>query len=106
MKGDWTKQLVTSANCYWNASGPVVFPDGQDLTSRQAADQDIGSIVHDPKFRDPGHGDFKLAPDSPAIALGFQPIDPDAAGRMPRSLTAHLPEVPTLWPESRARPGL
>ena len=105
VKGDWSKQLVTNANCYWNASGPVVFPEGQDLTTRQAAGQDAGSIVADPRFKDPERGDFTLDPASPALRIGFEPIDPAAAGRRtPRSLTTDLPEVPTLWPESRSRP--
>jgi hypothetical protein len=36
--------------------------------------------VADPKFADPTGGDFRLAPDSPALKLGFQPFDPSAAG--------------------------
>jgi hypothetical protein len=105
-QSDWTNQLVTKSNCYWNASGgPIVFNRGQDLTARQATGQDAGSIVADPRFKDPDHGDFTLASDSPVWALGFTPLDPAAAGRRtPRSLTATLPEVPTLWPESRSRP--
>ncbi len=106
MKGDWTKRLVTKSNCYWNAAGPVVFPHDQDLAARQAAGQDAGSIVADPRFEDPDRGDFTLAPDSPVWSLGFAPLDPAAAGRRtPRSLTETLPDVPTLWPESRARPA-
>jgi hypothetical protein len=102
---DWTNQVVTKSNCYWNASGPVVFNRGHDLAARQAAGQDAGSIVADPKFKDPDHGDFTLASDSPVWALGFEPLDPAAAGRRTKaSLTAALPAVPTLWPESRSRP--
>lgn len=105
VKGDWHKQLVTKSNCYWNASGPVVFPESADLAARQATGQDAGSIVADPKFKDPDHGDFTPASDSPVWALGFEPLDPAAAGRRTKaSLTATLPEVPTLWPESRSRP--
>lgn len=52
----------------------------------------------DPRFKDPEHGDFTLGPDSPARALGFEPLDPAAAGRRtPRALTAGLPPVPTIW---------
>jgi len=105
VKGDWDKEIVVRSNCYWNASGPVVFPGGKNLAARQAAGQDAGSIVADPRFKDPARGDFTLATDSPAWALGFEPLDPAAAGRRtPRSLTATLPDVPTLWPESRTRP--
>ena len=41
------------------------------------------SIEADPRFRNPANDDFHLPPDSPAIALGFQPIDTSKAG--PRS---------------------
>lgn len=93
---DWTNHIVTKSNCYWNASGgSVVFNRGQDA----------GSIVTDPRFKDPDHDDFTLAPDSPVWAIGFTPLDPAAAGRRtPRSLTASLRDVPTRWPESRDRP--
>ncbi len=81
VKGDWNKGIVTEANCYWNASGRVVFPDGKDLAARQASGQDERSIVADPKFTDPLHGNFAIDPDSPALPLGFEPIDPSLAGR-------------------------
>jgi len=98
VKGDWTKGLVTKANCYWHGGKAVVFPDGQDLAARQAAGQDEGSIAADPKCKDPLAGDFTLAADSPALPLGLEPLDPAAAGRRsPDGLTADLPEVPTLW---------
>jgi hypothetical protein len=98
VKGDWTKGLVTKANCYWHGGKPVEFPDGKDLAARQAQGQDEGSIVADPRFKDPDHGDFALAADSPARALGLEPLDPAAAGRRtPRTLTSALPPVPTIW---------
>jgi hypothetical protein len=101
--GDWTRGIVTDHNCYWNAAEPVRFPGQITLADRQAAGQDAGSIVADPTFADPAAGDFTLAADSPALALGFEPLDPAAAGRQtPRTLTAGLPAVPTPWPEARA----
>jgi len=39
-----------------------------------------GSIVADPKFANAAEGDFQLAPDSPALKLGFQPFDYREAG--------------------------
>ncbi|MBO7721389.1 MAG: right-handed parallel beta-helix repeat-containing protein [Kiritimatiellae bacterium] len=36
---------------------------------------DVHSVWADAKFRDPANRDFTLAPDSPAFALGFEPID-------------------------------
>ena len=102
VRGDWTKGLLTDHNCYWNAAGPVRFPGQVKLEDRQAAGQDEGSIVADPRFADPAAGDFTLPADSPARGLGFTDLDPLAAGRRtPRSLTADLPSVPTSWPEAR-----
>lgn len=102
MRGDRTRGLVTKANCYWHAGRPVTFPGGVDLAARQAAGQDDGSIVADPKFADPTAGDFALAVDSPVRALGFEPLDPAAAGRRTqRTLTTDLPEVPTIWVRAR-----
>jgi len=100
VKGDWTKGLVTKANCYWNASGPVTFPSGGDLAARQQAGQDEGSIVADPKFAAPATGDFTLPADSPALALGFLPLEPAQAGRRTPSGVSSLPAVPTPWPEA------
>ena len=57
----------------------------------------------DPLFKDPEHGDFALAADSPVRALGFEPLDPAAAGRRTRpTLTAGLPKVPTIWLRTEA----
>ena len=41
---------------------------------------DQHSLVADPLFVDVGTGDLRLRPDSPALALGFQPIDIDRIG--------------------------
>jgi len=98
VNGDWTTGLVTTANCYWRGGEPVIFPGDRDLSALQAEGQEAGSIVADPRFKDPEHGDFALGPDSPALAIGFEPLDPAAAGRRtPRSRTVGLPPVPTVW---------
>jgi len=38
------------------------------------------SVEADPQFRNPAQDDFHLPPDSPALKLGFQPIDISAVG--------------------------
>ncbi|MCY2988731.1 MAG: right-handed parallel beta-helix repeat-containing protein [Planctomycetota bacterium] len=40
----------------------------------QMAGADTHSVVADPLFVDPEHGDFTLQPESPALKLGFEPI--------------------------------
>lgn len=42
--------------------------------------RDSGSIIADPKFADISKRDFTIAPDSPAIKLGFKPWDLAQAG--------------------------
>ena len=46
----------------------------------QAKGYDRHSLVADPRFIDSEHDDYRLKPESPALKLGFQPIDVDAIG--------------------------
>jgi hypothetical protein len=46
----------------------------------QARGQDAGSLVADPRFVDPTHDDYRLRPDSPALALGFETAPTEKAG--------------------------
>lgn len=39
-----------------------------------------GSIVADPKFKNYENNDFTLLDDSPALAMGFEPIDTSDVG--------------------------
>lgn len=68
-------------NVYWRTDGtPPEFPGGLSLKEWQAKDHDVHSIVADPGFVDPDHSDFRLQKNSPALEVGFQPIDISAAG--------------------------
>jgi hypothetical protein len=68
-------------NCYWDASGAPVKFLGKTFEDWQATGQDPHSIIADPLFEDPAARDFRLKPESPAIAqLGFEPIDISGAG--------------------------
>jgi hypothetical protein len=77
VNGDWSKGTFPfDYNCYWDSSArPLVFPGGLTFQQWQAKGQDKNSVVADPLFADPQHGDFTLKPDSPALKLGFKPID-------------------------------
>jgi hypothetical protein len=49
--------------------------DGGTWAEWQKRGKDLHSRYADPRFVDAEHGDFRLRPNSPAWALGFQPID-------------------------------
>jgi len=87
-------------NCYYHAGGkPVLFPGKLTLEEWQKKrGQDEGSIIADPKFEDPKAGNFRLKPDSPALKLGFKPIDVSQSGRTtPPVLTKDLPPAPAAF---------
>lgn len=80
-------------NLYWDVSGKpfAVREKGPgtplyDFARWQETGCDTHSIVADPKVRNLRAGDWVLAPDSPALKLGFVPIDLSDIG--PRSLEA------------------
>ncbi len=67
-------------NCYWDTSGAEINFASHSLEEWQAKGYDVLSIIADPLFEDAEHLDFRLKPESPAIALGFEPIDISTAG--------------------------
>jgi len=83
-----TKQSYAECdhNVYFPASGremriqPLGFDEKdadpvQRFSQWQAMGFDAHSVVADPLFADPDNGDYSLRADSPALTLGFQPID-------------------------------
>jgi hypothetical protein len=80
--GNWSNgNYRLESNCYWDASAEAPkFPGDLTLAEWQAKGHDAHSIVADPKLADPAHDDFTLAPDSPALKIGFQPIDTSKIG--------------------------
>lgn len=67
-------------NCYWDTSNAPIAFAGKTLEQWQAEGQDVHSVIADPMFENVEARDFRLKPDSPAIQLGFQPIDISRAG--------------------------
>ena len=92
--GGWSNDNFTlQSNCYWDATGkPPVFPGNRTFAEWQAAGHDAGSIVADPKFVAPAKFDFRLQPDSPALKLGFKPIDPSNIGLVGPDEWTSMPE--------------
>ena len=97
LASNWTgDRYALDDNVYWNASGKPFDFAGASLGEWRKRGHDAHSIVADPLFVDPEHGDFRLKAESPALALGIESIDARSAGR-----TGRPPEVA---PESRAFP--
>jgi hypothetical protein len=75
--------IIELNDCHRIGTGePVTFLSGKKYTFEQwkARGMDQHSVIADPLFVDPADGDFSLKPDSPALKLGFKPIDISAAG--------------------------
>lgn len=67
-------------NVYWfTGKEPVMFKEWT-LEQWQERGQDVHSVIADPLFADPEHGDFTLKPDSPVFKLGFTAIDISKVG--------------------------
>ncbi|HPC15151.1 MAG TPA: right-handed parallel beta-helix repeat-containing protein [Candidatus Hydrogenedentes bacterium] len=67
-------------NCYWDTGGHVMDFGGGTFEEWQMRGRDMYSAVADPLFEDPASGNFRLKPESPALALGFRPFDYTLAG--------------------------
>jgi parallel beta-helix repeat protein len=79
--GDWSdNKHVMDYNVYWNAAGKPFDFAGKSFEDWKKQGQDANSIIADPKFVNPKKYDFRLRPDSPALKLGFKPIDVSKVG--------------------------
>lgn len=81
LSGRWKEiNIKMDKNCYWNTAGNQINPAGLSFEQWQKIGRDQNSIVADPLFADPEKFDFRLAPDSPALKLGFKPFDYSKVG--------------------------
>lgn len=92
------KDIWSDLNLFWDISGAE--PVCADVTTDERAIQhnhtvysmaewqalgfDRHSVVADPWFKDAANGDFTLAKDSPALAVGFVPFDLSDVGPRPK----------------------
>ena len=70
-----TGEFRFDRNLYWDARGQPVTFAGATLDAWKKRGMDTHSIVADPLFVDPDHGNFTLRAGSPATAVGFEPLD-------------------------------
>lgn len=62
-------------NLYWDTSGEEILFAGKSFDEWKAAGFDTDSQIADPLFVDIVGRDFTLKPESPALAMGFKPIN-------------------------------
>jgi hypothetical protein len=100
-------------NLYWDTSGKEPLFSGVSFAEWQRTGRDRDSRISDPQFRDAARGDFRLKKTSPALAMGFRPIDASKAGlygdaawvSAPRKIKrVPLPVLPPLPPAPPPRP--
>ncbi len=89
LDGEWSNgQFLFDHNLYWQAGGESIEFGKDSKSEWQRRGQDVHSLVADPLFAGPAHGDFTLKPGSPAAKIGFQPIDISQIGPLARSMFA------------------
>ena len=82
LPGDGAVSYIMRNNLYWPLGGrmPEKLAEHWSWPEWQQSGRDGGSIVADPKFANVEARDFRLAADSPASKIGFQPWDLTLAG--------------------------
>jgi hypothetical protein len=87
-KGWHEKMRLFRVRLDWPAEKGALFADDITIEETEALDEwqswqafgDQHSVIADPKFLAPEKDDYRLAPDSPAWALGFQAIPVEKIG--------------------------
>jgi hypothetical protein len=88
LAGDWSgDRFQMDSNVYFDAR-QADHPEnlrfgGATLSQWRARGHDLQSLITDPMFLEPRRNDFRLRSNSPALKLGFQPVDLSTVG--PRS---------------------
>jgi parallel beta-helix repeat protein len=87
---NWNGQGFTLRNnLYYDRRGPGILFIGKAFGDWQAAGHDAGSGIADPLFVNAANFDFRLRPESPALRMGFHPIDMSTVGpRVPAGADA------------------
>jgi len=85
------KDIDADHNLYFCVGNPR---EGREaLAANQRDGVDAHSLADDPLFVDPSKGDFRLRPGSPALKLGFVPIDLSRIG-LPDTQDRHSQQSP------------
>ncbi|HEX2971581.1 MAG TPA: right-handed parallel beta-helix repeat-containing protein [Tepidisphaeraceae bacterium] len=92
------------SNLYWRSDRQAIDFAGMTFAQWQAKGQDKNSLIADPLFVDPEHGNFAFKPGSPAEKIGFKPIDLSTvgrrtAGKTPANEESARPGFPLVLPQ-------
>ncbi|HWQ91178.1 MAG TPA: right-handed parallel beta-helix repeat-containing protein [Clostridia bacterium] len=87
--GTWSGGCELNQNVYWDLRGKEVPFPGTTLEKWRAEGRDVHSLIVDPEFIAAGKNDFRLKTSSPALKLGFKPINLDSVG--PRDIPSGRP---------------
>jgi hypothetical protein len=93
--GGGEKLTRFGANTYWHPKGDIGYPVGGTWEAWQKLGLDSHSLLGDPRFVNPKANDYSLQPDSPALKLGFEPIDVSQIGLLRKRCSC--PRVPAPW---------
>lgn len=89
---NWKNDMFKMDHNVYFRTGQRPFDfSGATLDEWRERGHDTHSVVGDPLFADAEKGDFTLGEDSPALRLGFRPIDTSRIGRTTRPETAPAP---------------
>lgn len=99
LHGNWgDEQYKLDYNLYWHEGGGEVRFANWSLDEWRARGQDVHSLIADPLFVNPEKGDFRLRSGSPALKLGFKPIDLSRTGRLTNRRRGGTPLAPPAFP--------
>ena len=97
LSGERSAPVESDYNVFFCAEGSIIkapviqgLPDVSSFEEWQERGFDKNSIVADPLFVDAANDDYSLKPDSPALKLGFKPIDISKVGLRGREPKWHL----------------
>jgi hypothetical protein len=83
LEGNFSSNHLFQANLYWHEGGGDLLFANRTFDEWQKGGQDAGSVIADPLFVDPTHGNFAFKPGSPAEKVGFKPFDLSQVGPRP-----------------------
>jgi len=84
LSGERSAPVESDYNVFFHTGGKELLntgmPGAESFAQWQEKGFDTHSVVADPLFVDPENDDYSLKPDSPALKLGFKPIDLSKVG--------------------------